>query len=100
VNDRFAAASVAPAYGDPMEWKQLDLLTRAGFVATVMAVLGVLVPPVSLASALVAIVCSGVAVVRARRSATENRVAVWCLRVSIALVVLVAVGSAIYAALD
>ena len=83
-----------------MEWKRLDLLTRTAFVATVIAVLGVVVPPVSLVGAVVAIACSGAAVVRARRSATENRVAVWCLRVSIGLVVLVVVGSAIYAALD
>lgn len=112
MNDRFAGlggvrgrTSPAATYAVAVDtgriaWKQLDLLTRTAFVATVIAVLGVVVPPVSLAGAVVAIVCSGVAVVRSRRSGAANRMAQWCLAVSTGLVVLVVVGSAIYAALD
>ncbi|MEP7201935.1 MAG: hypothetical protein ABI894_04955 [Ilumatobacteraceae bacterium] len=81
-----------------MDWRQLDFPTRAAFVATVMALLGVLVPPISVASALIAIAFSGSAVHRARRRRERNRVALICLAVSGGLVVLVIVGSAIYSA--
>jgi uncharacterized membrane protein YidH (DUF202 family) len=81
-----------------MDWKQLDFPTRAGLVATVMAILGVIVPPISVASALVAIAFSGTAVARARRRQQPNPVARLCLLASVALVVLIVVGSAIYSA--
>jgi ABC-type transport system involved in cytochrome c biogenesis permease subunit len=81
-----------------MDWKQLDFPTRAGFVATVMAVLGVLIPPISVTSAVVAIAFSGTALLRARRRQQSNPVAKFCLLVSVAFVALVVVGSAIYSA--
>lgn len=80
-----------------MDWQLLDLPTRVGLVATVIAVLAVVVPPVSVASALVAVAFSGAAVRRARGGGRQNRVAGYCLTVSIGLLVLVVVGSAIYA---
>ena len=83
--------------GANVEWRQLDFPTRAGFVASVMAVLGVLIPPISLASAVVAIAFSGTAVWRARKVGARNRVALACLAASAGLLVLVVVGSAIYA---
>ena len=85
-------------YAPVVDWKQLDLPTRAGFVASVMAVLGVLVPPISLASALVAIAFSGVGWQRARHRGETNSVAKFCLAGCVALVVVVIVGSAIYSA--
>ncbi len=81
-----------------MNWKQLDFPTRAGVVATVMAILGALIPPISVTSALVAIAFSGTAVHRAHRRRQSNPVARTCLVVSVALVVVVVLGSAIYAA--
>ena len=82
-----------------MDWKQqLDFPTRAGLVATVMAILGALIPPISVTSAFVAIALSGTAVERARRRRQSNPVARLCLLVSVALVVLIVVGSAIYGA--
>lgn len=81
-----------------MDWRRLDFATRAGFVATAMAVLGVLVPPISMASALAAIGFSGTALLRSRRRGSPNRVALLCLVVSVGLIVLVVLGSAIYAA--
>ncbi len=81
-----------------MDWRQLDFPTRAGFIATVMAVLGVLIPPISVASAFVSIVFSGTAVARAHRRHERNRVALICLAVAVGLIVLILVGSAIYAA--
>jgi NO-binding membrane sensor protein with MHYT domain len=79
-----------------VDWKQLDFPTRAGLVATVMAVLGALIPPVSVMSALVAIAFSGTALWRARRRGQSNRVARLCLVVSVVLVAVVVIGSAIY----
>jgi uncharacterized membrane protein YidH (DUF202 family) len=81
-----------------MDWKQLDFPTRAGFVATVMAVLGVLIPPISVSSALVAIAFSATAVQRAHRRRQSNPVAKICLSVSAGLVALIVIGSAIYSA--
>jgi hypothetical protein len=81
-----------------MDWKRLDFPTRAGLVATVMAILGALIPPISVASAFVAIAFSGTAVQLARRRGQSNRVARLCLVVSIALVVVILLGSAIYGA--
>jgi hypothetical protein len=81
-----------------MLWHQRDLATRAGFVATVLAVLGVLIPPFAVASALVAVGFAGTAVIRARRRGETNRLGSLCLAVSGALIVVIVVGSAIYAA--
>ena len=79
-----------------MDWKQLDFPTRAGFVATVMGVLGALIPPLGVASALVAIAFSGTAALRARRRRRPNPVARLCLVVSIAVVLVILLGSAAY----
>lgn len=79
-----------------VDWKQLDFPTRAGLVATVMAVLGALIPPISVMSALVGTALSGTAVHRAHRRRQPNPVARLCLVVSVALVVMIIVGSAIY----
>jgi hypothetical protein len=87
-----------PPYGVPVDWRQLDFPSRAGLVATVLAILGVVVPPISVASALVAIAFSGTAVHRAHRGGTRNRVALLCVGVSVGLVVVVVVGNVIYAA--
>lgn len=81
-----------------MDWRRLDFPTRAGFVATVMAVLAVVIPPVSVVSSVVAIAYSKTAVGRARRAGSANRVAVACLAVSAGMLVLIVIGSAIYAA--
>ena len=67
-------------------------------MAGVVAVVGVLVPPISLASALVAIVFSGIGWRRARRRGEANPVAKFCLAACVALVVVIIVGSAIYSA--
>jgi len=79
-------------------WKQLDLPTRVGFVASVVAAVGILIPPLSLLSAVVAIVCSGIGWQRAHRRQESNPVAKFCFVGCVALVVLVVVGSAIYSA--
>ena len=63
-----------------------------------MAVLGALIPPISVMSALVAIAFSGTAVQRARRRRQSNPVAQLCLVVSVAVVALIILGSAIYSA--
>jgi hypothetical protein len=83
-----------------VNWAQLDFPTRAGFVATIMAVLGVLVPPVSVASACVAIAFSGVGWQRSRRRGEANLVARTCTIGCAALVGLIVVGSAVYGAAD
>ncbi|MGF1600300.1 MAG: hypothetical protein ACFCVK_25945 [Acidimicrobiales bacterium] len=79
-------------------WQRLDFPTRAGVVATVLAVLGVLIPPIGVTSGVVAIVFSAVAAYRARGSRRSNPVAKICLAVSAGLIVLVVAGNAIYAA--
>lgn len=81
-----------------MDWQQLDVPTRVGFVATVMAVIGLIVPPIGVASAIVAIVFSGVGWRRARERGQTNPIALRCLIGSAALIVLVVVGNAIYSA--
>lgn len=63
-----------------------------------MAVVSLLVPPISVASALVGVVSSGIGWRRARRRNESNRVAKFCLLGCTAFVILVVVGSAIYAA--
>ncbi len=81
-----------------MDWKQLDFPTRAGLVATVVAIVGVVIPPISVMSALVAVAFSATAVRRARRRRQSNPVARLCLVVSGALVALIILGNAIYSA--
>ncbi len=63
-----------------------------------MAVLGVIVPPISLASAVVAIAFSGIGWQRARHRGEANPVAKFCFAGCLALVVVIIVGSAIYSA--
>jgi hypothetical protein len=83
-----------------MAWRQLDVPTRVGVVATVIAVSGASIPPLGVASAVVAIGFSATAVLRGRRRNQSNRVALICLVVSIGLIVLIIIGNAIYAATD
>ena len=83
-----------------MNWAELDTPTRVGFVATVMAVLGILFPPVGPAFALVAIVFSAIGWQRSRSRGETNRVAQVCTLGCAALLTLVVVGSVIYAGLD
>jgi hypothetical protein len=79
-----------------VDFKQLDFPTRAGLVASVTAILGVLIPPISVASALVAIAFSGTAWWRAHQRGEANPVARLCLLGCVALVTLIIVGSALY----
>jgi hypothetical protein len=81
-----------------MNWRQLDLATRAGFIAGVMALIGSTVPPFSMASAVVSIGFSGVGWRRSRKRDEANPVAKSVLLASTALVVLVGIGNAISAA--
>jgi len=79
-----------------VDFKQLDFPTRAGLVASVTAILGVLIPPIAVMSALVAIAFSGTAWWRAHRWAEPNPVARFCFLGCVALLVLIFVGSALY----
>ncbi len=81
-----------------MNWQQLEPSTKAAVVATVAAVVTALVPPISMAIAVLAIVISGTAVIRHRGDQVQQRVARTCLVASTTLVALVVIGSAIYAA--
>ena len=81
-----------------MNWQQLERGTKAAVVATVAAIVTLLVPPISMAIALLAIVLSGTAVIRYRGDHVQQRVARTCLDASTTLVALVIIGSAIYAA--
>jgi hypothetical protein len=81
-----------------MDWQQLDFPTRAGFIAAIMAVIGLIVPPIAITSAIVAVVFSGVGWRRSRRRGQANPVAKGCFLATTAIIVLVVVGSAIYSA--
>lgn len=81
-----------------VNWPLLDFPTRAGFIAGVMALIGLIVPPLAIASAVVAIGFSGIGWQRSRKRGQVNLVAKSVLLASAALIVLVVVGNAIYAA--
>jgi hypothetical protein len=80
-----------------MDFKQWDFPTRAGFVASVMAILGVFIPPIGVASAMVAVAFSGTAWLQARRAGESNPVARLCCIGCAALIAVVIIGNAIYA---
>jgi len=80
-----------------MNWKELDVATRAGFIAGVVALVLLIVPPIALASALIAMGFSVVGWKRSHDSGDANPVAKWVVIASAALIVLVVAGSAIYA---
>ncbi len=80
-----------------VDWRSLDVPTRVGLVATVVAVVLLIVPPLSVASALVAIVFCAVGARRARSAAESNRTASRCLAISSVLVVVVVAGNVLYA---
>ena len=88
----------APARRAPMNWRELDFATRAGVVAAAMAVLGLVIPPLGLSSALVAIAFSSVGWRRSHRRGQPNPVALFCIAGCVALVIMVVGGSALYAA--
>ena len=81
-----------------MNWQRLDVCTRVGFAATAIAVIALVVPPISVASAVVAIVASGVGWQHADDNTPQRSVARTCLLTSGALLVLLVVGNLIYAA--
>ncbi len=81
-----------------MNWQELDFPTRAGFIAGVMALIGLIVPPLAMASAVIAIGFSGVGWQRSRQRDDANPVARSVLLASALLIVLVVVGNAVYAA--
>lgn len=79
-----------------MDWQQLDVPTRAGVVASIMAVVGMMAPPLGITSALVAMAFSGVGWRRSHKLGHANPVARFCLLGSLALIVLVVGGNALY----
>ena len=81
-----------------MNWQELDFPTRAGFIAGVMALIGLIVPPLAMASAVIAVGFSSVGWQRSQQRDEANRVARSILLASALLIVLVVVGNAIYAA--
>ena len=81
-----------------MRWDRLDTTTRVAFVFTMSALVGVLVPPVSVALGLVAIIVSAIAWWNSHRRGAPDQVAQRCLLGSLALVTIVVVGNVIYAA--
>jgi hypothetical protein len=87
-------------YRAPMIWARLDGPTKSGVIATVLAVLGLAFPLLAVTSAVVAVACSGAALARSRRRDEANRVAQICLAISLGIIVLIVVGTAIYVAAD
>ena len=81
-----------------MDWAQLDIPTRAGFLAAVMAVMSLLIPPISVASALVAIAFSAVGWARSRSRGEVNRVARLVVLAGVVFIGLIVAGNAIYSA--
>jgi hypothetical protein len=81
-----------------VNWSQLDFPTRAACIAGVVALVGVVIPPFSVASAGVAVVFSVVALLRARRRGEPNRTAGVCLFGSMGWIAVIVIGNAIYAA--
>ena len=81
-----------------MNWQELDGPTRAACIAAAIAVVGLLVPPLSVASAVVAIVCSGVGWRRSRKCGRNNAVAKAVLLSCTGLILLIVIGSALLAA--
>ena len=79
-----------------MNWQALDFPTRAGFIAGVIAVLALIVPPLSIASAIVAVGFSGIGWQRSHQLEQPNPVAKVVVLVCVALIVLVVVGNVIY----
>lgn len=80
-----------------VDWDRLDFATRAGVVASVMALPGMIIPPFGIASALVAIAFCAVGWRHAHRRGNANPVARFGLLGCTALIVLVIGGNAIYA---
>ena len=72
-------------------------LTRAGLVATAIAALTLFVPPISVASAVVGLACSGTAWAGAARRHADDPTARRCTIGCAALLVVVIAGSAILA---
>lgn len=81
-----------------MNWQELDFPSRAGFVAGVAAVIMLIVPPLFMLCAVVAIGFSGIGWRRSRQRGSANPVARFVLLANTVLIVLVVIGSAIYAA--
>ena len=80
-----------------MNWQELDFPTRAGFIAAVVAVVSLIIPPIFLVSAIVAIGFSAVGWQRSRQRGQANPVAMYVVFASVALIALVVVGNVIYA---
>ena len=78
-------------------WKELDSLSRAAVVAAVAAVVLLVVPPLSVLTAAVAAILSALALRSARSSGAATRTQGICLAASLGLIVVVVVGSALYA---
>lgn len=81
-----------------MDWAQLDVPTRAGFVAAVMAVLSLIIPPISLASAVVAVAFSAIGWQRSRRKGERNRMARLVVLGGLSFIALLVIGNVIYSA--
>ncbi len=79
-----------------MNWQELDFPTRAGFIAAVVAVVSLIVPPIFLVSTVVAVGFSGVGWQRSRQRGQANPVAKYVVLASAALIVLIVAGNLIY----
>jgi membrane-anchored protein YejM (alkaline phosphatase superfamily) len=81
-----------------MDWSQFDIPTRVAVVAAVVALLGLVIPPISLASAVAAVGFSAWAWQRSRSRGESNRAARLVCLGGLAFIALVVAGNAIYSA--
>ncbi len=81
-----------------MDWSQFDIPTRAAVVAAIMALLSLVIPPISVASALVSVGFSAFAWQRSRSRGESNRAARLVFLGGLAFIALIVAGNAIYSA--
>lgn len=89
---------VGRRYIADMDWSHLDFPTRAAVVAAIMALLSLVVPPISVASALVSVGFSAFAWQRSLSRGEANRAARLVFIGGLALIALIVAGNAIYSA--
>jgi hypothetical protein len=81
-----------------MDWSQLDVWTRSAVVSAIVALFSFMIPPISVASAVVSVGFAAFAWQRSRSRGEPNRTARLLFLGGLAFIILIVAGNALYSA--
>jgi hypothetical protein len=98
VAPRSPVLAIDQRYIAEMDWSQLDVWTRSAVVSAIVALFSFMIPPISVASAVVSVGFAAFAWQRSRSRGEPNRTARLLFLGGLAFIILIVAGNALYSA--